>query len=140
MMRSRIEEDSTFQRLGLPTRRYGLLTLHRPSNVDDPKILSDLCQVLARISLKMPLVFSVHPRTAINLERFGLAEELQSSSSIHLLDPLFDLIPNDPLLSSRELTDCVHRTILRANFNLFSLRSPQREKFRICGTAAPQKE
>jgi UDP-N-acetylglucosamine 2-epimerase (non-hydrolysing) len=88
MMRSRIEEDATFQRLGLSEHQYGLLTLHRPSNVDDPNILGDLCRILIRISEKMPLVFPVHPRTAKNLERFGLAKALQSSASIHLLEPL----------------------------------------------------
>ncbi|MCK4787021.1 MAG: UDP-N-acetyl glucosamine 2-epimerase [Desulfobacteraceae bacterium] len=88
MMRSRIEEDATFQRLGLSGRRYGLLTLHRPSNVDDPEILGNLCRALARISEKLPLVFPVHPRTTKNLERFGLADNLHRKPSIHLLEPL----------------------------------------------------
>lgn len=57
---------------------YGVVTLHRPSNVDDPVTLNSLLQVLREISAQLPLVFALHPRTKNNIERFGLQ---------HLLDP-----------------------------------------------------
>ncbi|NOX92774.1 MAG: UDP-N-acetylglucosamine 2-epimerase (non-hydrolyzing) [Gammaproteobacteria bacterium] len=52
---------------------YGLLTLHRPSNVDDPSVLKSLLAVLAEISEQLPLVFPVHPRTRAKIQEAGLA-------------------------------------------------------------------
>lgn len=57
--------------LGEP-RRYGVVTLHRPSNVDDQHTLSDLLHVLGEVAAQIPLVFALHPRTKANIERFGL--------------------------------------------------------------------
>ena len=53
-------------------RGYGVVTLHRPSNVDTAETLSSLLNVLARVSQDLPLVFAMHPRTRSNIERFGL--------------------------------------------------------------------
>lgn len=54
------------------TEGYGVVTLHRPSNVDAPDILASLLGVLREISARLPLVFALHPRTRGNIERFGL--------------------------------------------------------------------
>jgi UDP-N-acetylglucosamine 2-epimerase (non-hydrolysing) len=51
---------------------YGVVTLHRPSNVDDADTLRALLQVLGEIARDLPLVFALHPRTRANIERFGL--------------------------------------------------------------------
>ncbi|MDR2839063.1 MAG: UDP-N-acetylglucosamine 2-epimerase (non-hydrolyzing) [Azonexus sp.] len=51
---------------------YGVVTLHRPSNVDEPEMLAALLGVLREISAALPLVFALHPRTRNNIERFGL--------------------------------------------------------------------
>lgn len=51
---------------------YGVVTLHRPSNVDDEKILRGIIEALTKISLKTPLIFPVHPRTKIRIEGFGI--------------------------------------------------------------------
>ncbi len=55
------------QRLSLTARSYGLVTLHRPSNVDDPAQLGALVTALRRIADKLPLVWPVHPRTRSRL-------------------------------------------------------------------------
>lgn len=55
-----------------PAARYGVVTLHRPSNVDDPATLRRICDALQETSARMPLVFPVHPRTRANLDRFGI--------------------------------------------------------------------
>ncbi|WP_153147915.1 non-hydrolyzing UDP-N-acetylglucosamine 2-epimerase [Dechloromonas sp. H13] len=52
---------------------YGVVTLHRPANVDDPETLAALLGVLREISEHLPLVFAMHPRTRANIQRFGLA-------------------------------------------------------------------
>jgi UDP-N-acetylglucosamine 2-epimerase (non-hydrolysing) len=66
-MRSNVIED-----LGLAGRPYGLVTLHRPSNVDDPAVLQALLETLGEIARELPLVFPVHPRTRARLDRAGI--------------------------------------------------------------------
>ena len=53
---------------------HGVVTLHRPSNVDDADTLRSLLGVLREVSASLPLVFALHPRTRNNIERFGLAD------------------------------------------------------------------
>jgi UDP-N-acetylglucosamine 2-epimerase (non-hydrolysing) len=53
---------------------FGVLTLHRPSNVDDPKTLAQLINVLCEVASRLPLVFAVHPRTRARLCEFGLLD------------------------------------------------------------------
>jgi UDP-N-acetylglucosamine 2-epimerase (non-hydrolysing) len=60
-------------RLGLDGR-YGFVTLHRPSNVDDPGTLETLLRLLHEISRDLPLVFAIHPRTVAAAGRMGLAD------------------------------------------------------------------
>lgn len=67
-------------------RGYGVVTLHRPSNVDRAEQLSPLLSVLREISEQLPLVFALHPRTRANIDRFGLGEIL-ASPRIVLLPP-----------------------------------------------------
>lgn len=55
---------------------YGVVTLHRPSNVDDAETLKSLLNVLATVAQDLPLVFAMHPRTRSNIERFGLKDML----------------------------------------------------------------
>ena len=55
-------------------RGHGVVTLHRPSNVDDADTLRSLLGVLREVSASLPLVFALHPRTRNNIERFGLAD------------------------------------------------------------------
>ena len=55
-------------------RGHGVVTLHRPSNVDDADTLRSLLGVLREVSVSLPLVFALHPRTRNNIERFGLAD------------------------------------------------------------------
>ena len=52
--------------------RYGVLTLHRPSTVDDPEVFGRVASALRDISRQLPLIFPVHPRTRLNLEKFGI--------------------------------------------------------------------
>ena len=61
----------TAVRMGVEPGQYALLTLHRPSNVDNPGTLSRLLDLFADLSRKIPLVFPVHPRTKIQIESLG---------------------------------------------------------------------
>jgi UDP-N-acetylglucosamine 2-epimerase (non-hydrolysing) len=65
---------------------YGVVTLHRPSNVDQPETLAPLIQTLGTVAAKLPLVFALHPRTRGNLERFGLMQHVDTRRML-LLPP-----------------------------------------------------
>lgn len=52
--------------------RYGVVTLHRPSNVDDADMMRRIGGALREIAAEMPLIFPVHPRTRANMEKFGV--------------------------------------------------------------------
>lgn len=52
--------------------QYGVVTLHRPSNVDEAEVFTGICGALRTISETLPLIFPVHPRTRSNLDRFGI--------------------------------------------------------------------
>lgn len=58
--------------LGLEAKRYLVMTLHRPSNVDHPDQLRSLLEVLEKGTHNLPIIFPVHPRTRNNLEKFGI--------------------------------------------------------------------
>jgi UDP-N-acetylglucosamine 2-epimerase (non-hydrolysing) len=57
---------------GAPGARYGVVTLHRPSNVDDAVTFARIGGALREIALELPLIFPVHPRTRANLDKFGI--------------------------------------------------------------------
>ncbi len=88
MLRDKIESQAAFREFGLKQNDYVLVTLHRPSNVDDPAILNELCQLLNRVSQKIPVIFPVHPRTRKNLEQNNLTPLLNDAPGLHLLEPL----------------------------------------------------
>jgi len=67
---------------GLAPRGYGLITLHRPANVDDPDVLRELLGALNEVSRSVPLLFPVHPRARAAVEACGVDE------GIRLIDPL----------------------------------------------------
>jgi UDP-N-acetylglucosamine 2-epimerase (non-hydrolysing) len=66
---------------------YGLVTLHRPSNVDDPVVLERLLQVLGQVSRNTPLLFPIHPRTEARIADAGL-KTLMDGFAITTLPPL----------------------------------------------------
>ncbi|MUI13285.1 UDP-N-acetylglucosamine 2-epimerase (non-hydrolyzing) [Massilia dura] len=74
-------------RPGFADKGFAVLTLHRPSNVDDAAILKRLLETAGKISERMPVIFPVHPRTRATIERFGLSH-LLDRASILLLPPM----------------------------------------------------
>jgi UDP-N-acetylglucosamine 2-epimerase (non-hydrolysing) len=76
-------------------RPYGVLTLHRPSNVDDPETLHGILRAVSALAADLPIFFPVHPRTRKNIESFGLLRYLANGAAagsnhagIFPLDPL----------------------------------------------------
>jgi UDP-N-acetylglucosamine 2-epimerase (non-hydrolysing) len=80
---------ATFAAAGAPAfgaEGYALLTLHRPSNVDDPAVLEPLLGAIARVAGRLPIVFPVHPRTRSRIEAAGL-DRLLPQGAVLLLPP-----------------------------------------------------
>ena len=65
--KNRAMQTRALERFGLTPREYVLATLHRPSNVDDSDHLSELMDVLESISVKLPVLLPLHPRTQLRL-------------------------------------------------------------------------
>ena len=63
---------------------YGVVTLHRPSNVDDADTLGPIIDALKQVSASLPLVFALHPRTRNNLERFGMLDRVEEGNFLIL--------------------------------------------------------
>jgi UDP-N-acetylglucosamine 2-epimerase (non-hydrolysing) len=70
---------------------YAVLTLHRPSNVDDSQRLRNLLEAVRTVASEFPVFFPVHPRTRKNIESFGLQHLLSKSGAAH------GIVPLDPL-------------------------------------------
>jgi UDP-N-acetylglucosamine 2-epimerase (non-hydrolysing) len=79
---------STLSDLGLEPRGFAVCTLHRASNVDDPKVLSGLLSALAHVANRLPVVFPVHPRTRKRLAELGLGATLERTPGLRLVDPM----------------------------------------------------
>jgi UDP-N-acetylglucosamine 2-epimerase (non-hydrolysing) len=73
--------------VGVEPHAYALVTLHRPALVDDPLLLTATAEGLAQLSRALPVVFPVHPRTAMRLAELGLTDRLRGAG-VRLVEPL----------------------------------------------------
>lgn len=83
----KINIRDAFKRYNLEEQNYILLTLHRPSNVDNLESLKKILRIIDYGKNKLPILFPVHPRTLKNLKKFDL-EDRFNSSNIILIEPL----------------------------------------------------
>jgi UDP-N-acetylglucosamine 2-epimerase (non-hydrolysing) len=88
LLRDKIQEQAAYNEFGLLPGNYGVVTLHRPSNVDDQAVLKSICETFTRVAREIPLIFPVHPRTRKNLEQNGLFSLLNGSPGVHAVEPL----------------------------------------------------
>lgn len=88
MLREQIEAAGTRSQLIPDWTQYGVVTLHRPSNVDSRDALGVIVRQLLASADDLPLVFPVHPRTRNKLKEFGLLEQLAGHGRIRLTEPL----------------------------------------------------
>jgi UDP-N-acetylglucosamine 2-epimerase (non-hydrolysing) len=77
----------TLEEVGVEPASYGLVTMHRPSNVDPPEVLGRLVDLLCELGETLTLVFPIHPRTHKSLTSFGHLEKLRASSGVSCLEP-----------------------------------------------------
>jgi len=86
--RSRAEASTVLDDEGLTSGGYAVLTLHRPSNVDDVAVLGKLLDVIEAVQRDLEVVFPAHPRTRAQLATSGLAERVESLEGLRILEPL----------------------------------------------------
>lgn len=85
---------------------YAILTLHRPSNVDDKETLSNILEIIREIQSQIKIIWPMHPRTRNNLERFNLKEKLKEMKNVSISDPLTYLEFMNAVMNSKfVLTD-----------------------------------
>jgi UDP-N-acetylglucosamine 2-epimerase (non-hydrolysing) len=82
------EERDTLQQLGLERGKYVTLTLHRPSNVDDPEVFRGIVDVMLELSRELPVIWPIHPRSRKMLDRFRLVHSLERNGSFRLTPPI----------------------------------------------------
>jgi UDP-N-acetylglucosamine 2-epimerase (non-hydrolysing) len=82
------EKRSICRDLGLKKGAYALLTLHRPSNVDDKRRLEGIVKILGGIREKVKIVYPVHPRSVKMLKAFGCWKRLKEDPDMVMTDPL----------------------------------------------------
>ena len=73
---------------GLREREFGVLTLHRPSNVDHRPVLASLVETISEVARSLPIVFAIHPRTRQRLDEFGLLSGIQNHPGMRLVPPM----------------------------------------------------
>jgi UDP-N-acetylglucosamine 2-epimerase (non-hydrolysing) len=83
-----IKRSNILDRLNLTEKGYGVVTLHRPSNVDSKESLSAIYDILRLVSEKIELIYPVHPRAQDMLKRYGLLEKLTALANLRLTIPL----------------------------------------------------
>jgi UDP-N-acetylglucosamine 2-epimerase (non-hydrolysing) len=84
----RAEASNVRADLGVEGNDYAVLTLHRPSNVDDRETFSRILDALALISGRLPIIFPVHPRTRARIKEFGFAGRVEGAPNLRLVEPL----------------------------------------------------
>jgi len=88
LMRERIASLRSWKRYKVEAKSYGVVTLHRPANVDDAKMLGPLMVELCAVAAELPLIFPVHPRTRERLMSFGLMQALAEAPNLRMIEPI----------------------------------------------------
>jgi len=86
--RAKADAATVLDDLGLQPGGYAALTLHRPSNVDDPTTLARILDALEVIQQDIPIIFPIHPRTRKNLAAGPLAARTENIKGLRLVDPM----------------------------------------------------
>lgn len=82
------ENPDVLRRFSVEAEKYAILTLHRPSNVDDLGVFRGIVELMIHLSEELPIVWPVHPRSRKNLESLGLLGRLESGRGVKLTEPI----------------------------------------------------
>ena len=83
-----IQSSDILEQLNIEPQKFALMTMHRPVNVDREDALHELLTIIEDVTLKLKLIFPIHPRTRARFEQFGLSRRLENNSNVFLSKPL----------------------------------------------------
>ena len=86
--KEKAKESRILETLNIEKRRYGVITLHRPNNVDACENFEQIVSAFEKIQEELVLVFPIHPRTRNNHKGTDLGRRLEGMPNMHLLEPL----------------------------------------------------
>ena len=86
--KGKAEKSDVLKRLGLSKGKYAVITLHRPSNVDDMTRFEEIITAFETIEKEIKLVFPIHPRTRNNIKGTNLEKRVGAMSNLLLLEPV----------------------------------------------------
>ena len=81
-------QSPILENMGLQPQEYGVITLHRPSNVDNKESFLKLLNAFEVIEKQIPLVFPIHPRSQKMIDQLGLREKVEKMHNLRLTEPL----------------------------------------------------
>jgi UDP-N-acetylglucosamine 2-epimerase (non-hydrolysing) len=84
----RARQSNARSDLGLADKEYGVLTLHRPANVDDTDTFLRIIDALEEVARRLPIVFPAHPRTRKMIAELGLSERVEEIKGLLVIDPV----------------------------------------------------
>ncbi len=87
-LQTQVDRSTIKEKLNVERGKYALMTLHRPSNVDDPEVLGDILDALSYLDEHMPIVCPMHPRTRKNIKEFGFQDRFESMQQFIDIEPL----------------------------------------------------
>ncbi|MCP5382865.1 MAG: UDP-N-acetylglucosamine 2-epimerase (non-hydrolyzing) [Kordiimonadaceae bacterium] len=102
LLSDKIDAEKAPTKYGLKDKTYGVVTLHRPSNVDNPALLKKLVDGLVENAKKIKLIFAIHPRTKKNLIENKLWDDFQKHENLILIEPI-SYVPFMSLVKSAKL-------------------------------------
>ena len=86
--KEKAQKSDVLRRLGLSEKEYGVITLHRPSNVDDMAMFGQIVAAFEEIEKELKLVFPIHPRTKNRIKGSALAGRIEAMKNLLLIEPL----------------------------------------------------
>jgi UDP-N-acetylglucosamine 2-epimerase (non-hydrolysing) len=88
MQLERAQQSTILKTLDLVAGNYAVLTLHRPSNVDEQHAFARILDALAAVAARLPIIFPAHPRTRKMIEELGLADRVADIKDLRLIEPV----------------------------------------------------
>lgn len=86
--REKASKSKILEKLNIKKNEYCILTLHRPSNVDNRENFENVLFILEKIQEKIKIIFSIHPRTKKNMQLFDLNERIKNMKNLIITEPL----------------------------------------------------
>ncbi len=85
--KTKADESTILDDLGIRPGGYAAMTMHRPSNVDDPIVFARLLDAIEEIQKDLPIIFPIHPRTRNSIARMGFQDRVDAMSGLRLIEP-----------------------------------------------------